>query len=186
MWLEKEVKQMNGVEHFRTKKGLLESLGKKGDDTRCYDRMYTRGEVWHDEEGYYVINPALEIEELKKTLDEKEKKISKLEDMIALYDKVHNQNAEEYNKLLEEYEEYKRNTASNITMWEVTDFESKSSSDWDVSDLEYLNNEYIKLEENREQALRKCYEFMASKKIFDKEKNPFEDFFYWASWCELK
>jgi len=50
-----------------------------------------------------------------------------------------------------------------------------------VSDLEYLNNEYIKLEENREQALRKCYEFMASKKIFDKEKNPFEDFFYWAS-----
>ena len=51
----------------------------------------------------------------------------------------------------------------------------------ELSDLEYLNNEYIKLEENREQALRKCYEFMASKKIFDKEKNPFEDFFYWAS-----
>ena len=51
----------------------------------------------------------------------------------------------------------------------------------ELSDLEYLNNEYIKLEENREQALRKCYEFMVDKKIFDKEKNPFEDFFRWAT-----
>ena len=175
---------MEWVKHFKTKKGLLESLGKKGDDTRCYDRMYLRGEVWHDDEGYYVINPALEVEELKK-------KVKKLEDMIALYDKVHNEDTEEYNKLVEEYEAYKRdnknnkNTASNITMWEVTDFESKSSSVWDTSDLEYLNNEYIKLEENREESLRKCYEFMAGKKIFDKEKNPFEDFFYRATWEDL-
>lgn len=93
---------MEWVEHFKTKKGLLENLGKKGDDTRCYDRMYLRGEVWHDDEGYYVINPALEVEELKK-------KVKKLEDMIALYDKVHNEDAEEYNKLVEEYEAYKRN-----------------------------------------------------------------------------
>lgn len=96
---------MTEVEHFKTKKGLLESLGKKGDDTRCYDRMYLRGEVWHDDEGYYVINPALEVEELKK-------KVKKLEDMIALYDKVHNEDTEEYNKLLEKYEASK-NTASS-------------------------------------------------------------------------
>lgn len=96
---------MTEVEHFKTKKGLLESLGKKGDDTRCYDRMYLRGEIWHDGEGYYVINPALEVEELKK-------KVKKLEDMIALYDKVHNEDTEEYNKLLEKYEASK-NTASS-------------------------------------------------------------------------
>lgn len=47
-------------------------------------------------------------------------------------------------------------------------------------DLEYLNNEYIKLEENRERALRRCYEFMVKRKIFDPEKNSFEDFFNWA------
>lgn len=58
---------------------------------------------------------------------------------------------------------------------------NKVSTLTEVSDLEYLNNEYIKLEENREQALKKCYEFMASKKIFDKEKNTFEDFFYRAT-----
>ena len=69
--------------------------------------------------------------------------------------------------------------------WWGTDKNNKVNTLTEVDDLEYLNNEYIKLEENREQALRKCYEFMVGKKIFDKEKNPFEDFFRWATWVEL-
>lgn len=62
---------------------------------------------------------------------------------------------------------------------------NKANTLTEVSDLEYLNNEYIKLEESRKESLRKCYEFMVGKKIFDKEKNPFEDFFRWATWEEL-
>jgi hypothetical protein len=36
---------MNGVKEFRTKKGLLEYLGKKGNDNKLVDRMIARGEV---------------------------------------------------------------------------------------------------------------------------------------------
>lgn len=63
--------------------------------------MIMRGEVVKTDEGYELVNPALEVEELKK-------KVKKLEDMIALYEKVHNENTEDYNRLLEEYEEYKK------------------------------------------------------------------------------
>lgn len=145
---------------FRTKKELLEYLGKKGNDNKLVDRMMMRGEVEKKDWVYMLVEKGAVIEELTKELE--------------MYKECYNKNAEDYNRLLEEYEEYKRNTAS-----------STPASSWDMSDLEYLNNEYIKLEENREQALRKCYEFMVGKKIFDKEKNPFEDFFYWATWYEL-
>ena len=48
------------------------------------------------------------------------------------------------------------------------------------NDLEYLNNEYVKLEESRERAIRKCYDLMVARKVFDPEKNTFEDVFRWA------
>ena len=48
------------------------------------------------------------------------------------------------------------------------------------ADLEYLNKEYEKLEESRERAIRKCYDLMVARKIFDPEKNTFEDVFNWA------
>jgi hypothetical protein len=79
----------------------LESIGKNRGDNKLVDRMIMRGEVVKTDEGYELISPALEVEELKK-------KVKKLEDMIALYEKVHNENTEDYNRLLEEYEAYKK------------------------------------------------------------------------------
>lgn len=58
----------------------------------------------------------------------------------------------------------------------VIEDKAEASSD----DLEYLNREYEKLEESRERAIRKCYDLMVSRKIFDPEKNTFEDVFNWA------
>ena len=49
-----------------------------------------------------------------------------------------------------------------------------------ADDLEYLNREYVKLEESRERAIRKLYDLMVAKKVFDPEKNTFEDVFKWA------
>jgi len=119
--------------------------------------------VERDEEYNWVNIQQLvmEIEELKKEKTELEDRYNELE--------------ADYIKWIQEHP---------AGRW--VDKKSVAHTTDELSDLEYLNNEYIKLEENREQALRKCYEFMASKKIFDKEKNPFEDFFYWASWCELR
>ena len=54
------------------------------------------------------------------------------------------------------------------------------SSSVDLDNLEYLNREYEKLEESRERAIRKCYDLMVARKIFDPEKNTFEDVFNWA------
>ena len=44
-------------------------------------------------------------------------------------------------------------------------------------DLNFINWEYIKIEESREKAIRKCYDLMVDKKIFDPEKNTFEEVF---------
>ena len=56
----------------------------------------------------------------------------------------------------------------------------ETNSDDLANDLEYLNQEYMKLEESRERAIRKLYNLMVAKKIFDPEKNTFEDVFNWA------
>ena len=58
--------------------------------------------------------------------------------------------------------------------------EKETNSDGLANDLEYLNQEYMKLEESRERAIRKLYNLMVAKKIFDPEKNTFEDVFNWA------
>lgn len=60
--------------------------------------------------------------------------------------------------------------------WRLYVIEDKANAD----DLEYLNREYEKLEESRERAVRKCYDLMVARKIFDPEKNTFEDVFKWA------
>lgn len=137
---------------YRTKGELLGYLGKDRRDVRLIDRMMVRGEVGHDEDGYYLIKQY--------EANEWEMKYKELE--------------ADYIKWIQEHP---------AGRW--VDKNTTHTTD-EVSDLEYLNNEYIKLEENRERALRKCYEFMVGKKIFDKEKNPFEDFFLWATWVELK
>ena len=151
---------------FNTQAEVLEYIGKNPNDRSLIQRMIIRWELSKKDWKYYLVDKDTRIKELEKELN--------------MYKECYNKNAEDYNRLLEEYEEYKRNNKNNKNTASST-----PASSWDMADLEYLNNEYIKLEENREQALRKCYEFMVDKKIFDKEKNPFEDFFYRATWEEL-
>ena len=148
---------------FNTQAEVLEYIGKNPNDRSLIQRMIIRWELSKKDWKYYLVDKDTRIKELEKELN--------------MYKECYNKNAEDYNRLLEEYEEYKRNNKNNKNTASST-----PASSWDMADLEYLNNEYIKLEENREQALRKCYEFMVDKKIFDKEKNPFEDFFYRATW----
>ena len=162
------VSGVSGVKEFKTKKGLLEYLGKKGNDNKLVDRMIMRGEVRKEDWMYYIVERDyvneeynwLSIQQLVMELEEVKKEKAELE--------------ADYIKWIQEH-----------PAGRGVDKNNKVNTLTEVSDLEYLNNEYIKLEENREQALRKCYELMASKKIFDKEKNPFEDFFRWATWVEL-
>ena len=63
-----------------------------------------------------------------------------------------------------------------VMEWRLYVIEDKANAD----DLEYLNREYEKLEESRERAVRKCYDLMVARKVFDPEKNTFEDVFKWA------
>lgn len=155
------------VKEFKTKKWLLEYLGKKGNDNKLVDRMIMRGEVRKEDWMYYIVERDeeynwLSIQQLVMELEEVKKEKAELE--------------ADYIKWIQEHP----------AGWGVDkNNNNKVNTLTDDSDLEYLNNEYIKLEESREKSLRKCYEFMASKKIFDKEKNPFEDFFRWATWEEL-
>ena len=168
---------MNWVKEFKTKKGLLEYLGKKGNDNKLVDRMIMRGEVRKEDWMYYIVERDDYIGEYNWL------SITKIQQLVMELEEVKKEKAEleaDYIKWIQEHpagrgvennnNEEKNNKVNTLT---------------EVSDLEYLNNEYIKLEENREQALRKCYEFMVDKKIFDKEKNPFEDFFQRATWESL-
>lgn len=64
-----------------------------------------------------------------------------------------------------------------VMEWRLYVIEDKVGSS---DDLEYLNKEYERLEESRERAIRKCYDLMVARKVFDPEKNTFEDVFKWA------
>ena len=58
---------------FKTKKEILEYLGKNWKDNKLIDRMILRGEAWHDIDGYYLIDDNLvKIEELQRIVKEKE------------------------------------------------------------------------------------------------------------------
>lgn len=72
-------------------------------------------------------------------------KINDLENELDMYKKCYNKNAEDYNKLL--------------------------------SDFEFLNKEYEKLEEKNTSALDKCYQRFVQHKLIDKNEEPFEVFF---------
>lgn len=156
---------------FKTKWELLEYLGEDKKYVRLIDRMMVKGEVNKTPDGYeYIDKDREEIERLRL-------EVQRLTDEV---EEVKNEKSEleaDYIKWIQEHPAG-RGVDKN-------DNNNKVNTLTEVSDLEYLNNEYIKLEENRKESLRKCYEFMASKKIFDKEKNPFEDFFRWATWVEL-
>lgn len=156
---------MNWVREFKTKKWLLEYLGKKGNDNKLVDRMIMRGEVRKENWMYYIVERDEEYNWLS------------IQQLVMELEKVKKEKAEleaDYIKWIQEHP---------AGRW--VDKNNKVNTLTEVSDLEYLNNEYIKMEESREKSLRKCYEFMVGKKIFDKEKNPFEDFFRWATWEEL-
>lgn len=49
------------------------------------------------------------------------------------------------------------------------------------SNLDYVNDLYIQMEASREASIRKCYNYMVAKKVFNPEANPFESFFKWAT-----
>lgn len=163
---------MNWIREFKTKKGLLEYLGKKGNDNKLVDRMIMRGEVRKENWMYYIVERDeeynwLSIQQLVMELEEVKKEKAELEADYIKWIQGHPAGRWVENNNNNGGKNNNNNKVNTLT---------------EVSDLEYLNNEYIKLEENREQALRKCYELMASKKIFDEKNNPFEDFFYRATW----
>jgi predicted nucleic acid-binding Zn-ribbon protein len=153
---------------FKTKGELLEYLGEDKKYVRLIDRMMVKWEVNKTPDGYeYIDKDREEIERLKLEVQRLTDEIEELKDEKSELEA-------DYIKWIQEH-----------PAGRGVDNNNKVNTLTEVSDLEYLNNEYIKLEENREQALRKCYEFMVGKKIFDKEKNPFEDFFRWATWEDL-
>jgi len=159
---------------FKTKGELLEYLGEDKKYVRLIDRMIVKGEVNKTTEGYeYIDKDREEIERLRLEVQRLTDEVEELKDEKAELEA-------DYIKWIQEH------PAGRGVDWnnkkEKNNNNNKVNTLTEVSDLEYLNNEYIKLEENREQSLRKCYEFMVDKKIFDKEKNPFEDFFYRATW----
>lgn len=124
--------------HFRTKKELLESMGKKGDDTRSYDRLLAKGLVGHDSEGYYCNDPVVE----------KDKRIEELEKTLAMYEKAHNDNAEDYNRLLDEFNEYKRKNPVGNNPVEINNDPVlvNSNPEGDTSDLDFQIQENERLE----------------------------------------
>ena len=67
---------------FRTKKALLEYLGKKWNDNKLVDRMILRGEVIKEERMYILVDRDSEIIHLKSLVSEKEKEIKNLTDKI--------------------------------------------------------------------------------------------------------
>ena len=111
-----------------------------------------------------------------------------IQQLVMELEEVKKEKAEleaDYIKWIQEHPAGRWVDKNNNNKEEKNNNNNKANTLTEVSDLEYLNNEYIKLEESRKESLRKCYEFMVGKKIFDKEKNPFEDFFYRATWEDL-
>lgn len=68
---------------FRTKKALLEYLGKKWNDNKLVDRMIIRGEVIKEERMYILVDRDSEIIHLKSLVSEKEKEIKNLNETIS-------------------------------------------------------------------------------------------------------
>lgn len=162
---------------FRTKWELLEYLGEDKKYVRLIDRMMVKWEVNKTPEWYeYIDKDREEIERLRLEVQRLTDEVEELKDEKSELEA-------DYIKWIQEHPAGRWVENNNKNNKEEKN--NKVNTLTEVSDLEYLNNEYIKLEENRKESLRKCYELMASKKIFDKEKNPFEDFFRWATWYEL-
>ena len=156
---------------FRTKWELLEYLGEDKKYVRLIDRMMVKWEVSKTSEWYeYIDKDREEIERLRLEVQRLSNEVEEAKDEKSELEA-------DYIKWIQEHPAGRGVDKNNKN--------NKVNTLTEVSDLEYLNNEYIKLEENRKESLKKCYEFMVDKKIFDKEKNPFEDFFRWATWYEL-
>ena len=68
---------------FRTKKALLEYLGKKWNDNKLVDRMILRWEVVREDRMYVLIDKDSEIIHLKSLVSEKEKEIKNLNETIS-------------------------------------------------------------------------------------------------------
>ena len=75
---------ISGVKEFKTKKGLLEYLGKKGNDNKLVDRMIMRGEVRKENWMYYIVEKDeeynwLSIQQLVMELEGVKKEKAELE-----------------------------------------------------------------------------------------------------------
>lgn len=79
---------------FRTKKELLEYLGKKGNDNKLVDRMILRDEVYRKDWMYVLVNKTVIIKELE----------NKLKDYDELVDRV-NKLSSENSRLIREKNE---------------------------------------------------------------------------------
>lgn len=112
---------------FRTKKALLEYLGKKWNDNKLVDRMILRGEVIKEERMYILVDRDSEIIHLKSLVSEKEKEIKNLTDKIEQLeyqlDGANRSMGENYNEIIHRIYVYLREVLHiNVRYDDLVDF----------------------------------------------------------------
>lgn len=72
-----------------------------------------------------------------------------------MYVECYEKNAEDYNELLHKYQDLESSVNTNENTWQNT-----TSNTDELSDLDFQIQENERLYDNRDTALRKCYDFM--------------------------
>ena len=148
---------------FRTQREVSEYYGRNPNDRSFISRRIAKGLIARVNGGYEIRDgdpvKNVAIKEQTNSLSSLNAKnyedaveiinlhnrVNDLEKELDMYKKWYNKNAEDYNKLL--------------------------------SDFEFLNKEYEKLEEKNNSALDKCYQRFVQHKLIDKNEEQFDEFF---------
>lgn len=153
---------------FDTKKWLLESIWKRWDDTRLFDRMLKRDEVYRGEDWKWYLRDTKDsrISELLDRIVELEQENEWLGILVDWY-------KEDLEKLKKEKSENKGTNDKTVKM--------SVNSTWEMSDLDYAIKAYEDLEATMDKALHKCYnEFVKMKKI-DPNLEKYDEWFRWVT-----
>lgn len=140
------------MKRVRTQAEVCEFYWKPVDQRTFVSRMIKKWLVVKEQWGYTIKDEVWADSVTSVTGVTKESvtkcnndKINELEKELDMYKECYNKNAEDYNKLL--------------------------------SDFEFINKEYEKLEKKNISALNKCYQRFVQRKLIDPNEEPFEEFF---------
>lgn len=142
---------------FRTKRELLEYLGKNLNDNKLVDRMISRGDVIKDCNGYEYVDR----EEGKNTLIQLNKRVKELEDII---------------KGLEDTVEEQRKKMGELAI-EAIAGSSSSTSSVEYEELkanyEYLEDKFQRLKKGYNIVIDYTYEYI--KRYYKIDKSEFKE-----------